>query len=217
MRIVVTLEDGTAGADYLASLARAGFSPEETLVVRSSDTPPLGFDGLVLGGGEDVDPSLYRESPRVPLRDVNRRRDDQELGLIAAARRRGAPILAICRGLQILNVACGGTLIQDIPSETSSAVTHEVKRPKDAIAHTVTSTGGWSLPAGTLPVNSRHHQALGRLGASLAVVARSDDGLVEAVEGARITGVQWHPENLADDPVSQGLFRAFREEVARGK
>jgi len=81
----------------------------------------------------------------------------------------------------------------------------------------VTSTGGWSLPAGTLPVNSRHHQALGRLGASLAVIARSDDGLIEAVEGARITGVQWHPENLADDPVSQGLFRAFREGVARGK
>jgi len=217
MKVVVTLEDETAGEDYLASLARAGFSPNEILVLRSADPPPMGFDGLVLGGGEDVDPELYRQAPRAPLRDVNRRRDAQELGLIAAARRRGAAILAICRGLQILNVACGGTLIQDIPSETSSAVTHEVKRPKDAIAHSVKSAGGWSLPAGTLPVNSRHHQAIERVGASLSVIARSEDGLVEAVEAERIAGVQWHPENLLLDSVAQGLFRAFREETLRRK
>ena len=214
MRIVVTLEDGTVGADYLASLARAGFREEEILVLRSADTPPLGFDGLVLGGGEDVAPELYRETPRADLRDVNPRRDAQELGLIAAARRRRAPILAICRGIQIVNVACGGSLVQDIPSETPSAVVHELKLPKDAIAHTVTSSGARWLPAGTLPVNSRHHQAIRALGAGLSAVARSEDGVIEAVEAEGIAAVQWHPENMAGDPVSQGIFRAFRDAVA---
>jgi len=214
MRIVVTLEDGTVGADYLASLARAGFREEEILVLRSADTPPLGFDGLVLGGGEDVAPELYRETPRADLRDVNPRRDAQELGLIAAARRRRAPILAICRGIQIVNVACGGSLVQDIPSEMPSEVVHEIKVPKDAIAHTVTSSGARWLPAGTLPVNSRHHQAIRALGAGLSAVARSEDGVIEAVEAEGIAAVQWHPENMAGDPVSQGIFRAFRDAVA---
>jgi len=214
MRIVVTLEDGTVGADYLASLARAGFREEEILVLRSADTPPLGFDGLMLGGGEDVAPELYRETPRADLRDVNSRRDAQELGLIAAARRRRAPILAICRGIQIVNVACGGSLVQDIPSEMPSEVVHEIKVPKDAIAHTVTSSGARWLPAGTLPVNSRHHQAIRALGAGLSAVARSEDGVIEAVEAEGIAAVQWHPENMAGDPVSQGIFRAFRDAVA---
>jgi putative glutamine amidotransferase len=214
MRIVVTLEDGTAGTDYLASLARAGFREEEILVLRSADTPPPAFDGLMLGGGEDVAPELYREAPRADLRDVNPRRDAQELGLIAAARRRRAPILAICRGIQIVNVACGGSLVQDIPSEMPSGVVHEIKVPKDAIAHTVTSSGAPWLPAGTLPVNSRHHQAIRALGAGLSAVARSEDGLIEAAEAEGIAAVQWHPENMAGDPVSQGIFRAFRAAVA---
>lgn len=214
MRIVVTLEDGTAGTDYLASLARAGFRPEEILVLRSADVPPASFDGLMLGGGEDVAPELYRETPRADLRDVNPRRDAQELGLIAAARRRRAPILAICRGIQIVNVACGGSLVQDIPSEAPSPVVHELKLPKDAIAHTVTSSGASWLPAGTLRVNSRHHQAIHALGAGLAAVARSDDGLIEAVEADSVAGVQWHPENMAEDPVSHRIFRAFRDAVA---
>lgn len=216
MTIVVTLEDGTAGLDYLDSLARAGFTPGEIAVLRSSDRPPLAFDGLVLSGGGDVAPELYREERRAELRDVSPARDAQELGLIAAARRRGVPILAICRGIQILNVACGGTLIQDIPAETGTAVTHEVNRPKDAIAHTVASSGATWLPGGTIPVNSRHHQAIGRLGAGLAAVARSDDGLVEAVSGERIAGVQWHPENMADG-VSRGIFAAFHRDVSTRK
>jgi putative glutamine amidotransferase len=214
MKIVVTLEDGTAGTDYLDSLAAAGFGPEEILVVRSADVPPLAFDGLVLGGGEDVAPELYRQAPRADLRDVNPRRDAQELGLIAAARRRGAPILAICRGIQIVNVACGGSLVQDIPSQRPSAVDHEVKTPKDAIAHTVVSSGARWLPAGSLSVNSRHHQAIGELGSGLSAVARSDDRLIEAVEAEGIAAVQWHPENRKDDPVSVRIFRAFRDAVA---
>lgn len=218
MKIVVTLEDGTEGRDYLDSLAAAGFGPGEILVLRSADAPPPAFDGLVLGGGEDVAPELYREAPRADLRDVNPRRDAQELGLIASARRRCAPILAICRGIQIVNVACGGSLLQDIPSEAPSPVVHEIKVPKDAIAHTVASSGAPWLPAGNLAVNSRHHQAIGRLGSGLSAVARSEDGLIEAAEGEGIAAVQWHPENRKDDPVSQRIFRAFRDAVAdRGR
>ncbi|HWC64626.1 MAG TPA: gamma-glutamyl-gamma-aminobutyrate hydrolase family protein, partial [Thermoanaerobaculia bacterium] len=110
-----------------------------------------------------------------------------------------------------------GTLVQDIPSESGSKIGHDVKRPKDAIAHTVESSGGAFLPSGTLPVNSRHHQAIARLGAGLSAVARSSDGLIEAVEGDAMFAVQWHPENLAEDPVAQGLFRAFREALIRRK
>jgi len=217
MKIVVTLEDGTEGRDYLDSLARAGFTPDEIAVLRSADAPPADFDGLLLGGGEDVDPALYGEGPRPGLGEVNRRRDDQELGLIAAARRRGAPIFGICRGLQVVNVACGGTLLQDIPTQAPSPVEHSVRRPKDGMAHAVTSPGSAALPEGTFAVNSRHHQAIARLGGSLSPTARSADRLIEAVESEGIVAVQWHPENLADDPVSRGLFRSFREVVARRK
>lgn len=216
MTIVLTLEDGTEGKDYLDSLARSGFGAGEIVVLRSGDRPPIGFDGLVLSGGGDVAPEVYREAPRADLRDVSPARDAQELGLIAAARRRGVPILAICRGVQILNVACGGTLVQDIPTEIGTAVPHEIKRPKDAIAHTIESSGAPWLAAGRIPVNSRHHQAIGRLGAGLTAVARSADGLLEAVSGERIAGVQWHPENMRDD-VSRGIFAAFHEEVASRK
>jgi len=213
MKIVVTLEDGTAGTDYLESLAEAGFPPEEILVLRSGDRPPLDFDGLLLAGGEDVDPPLYGETPRPGIGGINRRRDEQELGLIAAARRRSAPIFGICRGLQVVNVACGGTLVQDIPTEIPSPVEHEVRRSKDAIAHAVTVSSGRSLPPGTFSVNSRHHQAIARLGAGLSPTARSADGLIEAVEGEGIVAVQWHPENLRQDPVSRRLFGSFREAV----
>jgi len=213
--IVATIEDGTVGKDYLDSLARAGFAPGEIVVLHSADAPPVDFDGLLLGGGEDVDPALYGDARRPGLGLVNRRRDDQELGLIAAARRRRAPIFGICRGIQILNVACGGTLVQDIPSEAPSPVDHRVREPKTAMAHTVTAAGATALPGGTFPVSSRHHQAIARLGAGLRAVALADDGVVEAVEGDGIVAVQWHPENFAVDPVAERLFRAFREAVVR--
>lgn len=215
MKIVATIEDGTVGKDYLDSLARAGFAPAEIAVLHSADVPPPAFDGLLLGGGEDVDPALYGEERRPGLGRVNRRRDDQELGLIAAARRRGAPVFGICRGIQIVNVACGGTLVQDIPSQAPSPVEHRVREPKTAMAHPVTASGGAALPEGTFAVNSRHHQAIARLGAGLTAVARSADGVIEAVEGNGIVAVQWHPENLAGDAVAEGLFRAFREAVVR--
>lgn len=123
MKIVATIEDGTVGADYLSSLERAGFAREEVAVVHSGDASPLSFDGLLLCGGEDVDPELYGAVRHERLGRVNRRRDEQELALVARARRNSIPIFGICRGLQVLNVAFGGSLVQDIPSERPSRST----------------------------------------------------------------------------------------------
>jgi len=218
MKIAATLEDGTLGADYLASLDRAGFAPDEIEVVHSRDASPASFDGLLLCGGEDVDPELYGAPRHERLGRVNRRRDEQELALIARARRSGIPIFGICRGLQVLNVAFGGTLVQDIPAERASAVEHAVRAPRDARAHAVTAEPGSLLEGfGGFSVNSRHHQAVDRLGSGLRVSARSPEGLVEAVEAknpsANMFAVQWHPENLSGDPVAKFLFEKFRESV----
>ena len=220
MKVVLTLEDGTRGADYFSALEAAGFERGEIVPLGSRDAPPADFDGLLLSGGEDVDPALYGQDPHEKLGRVNRRRDDQELGLIAAARRRGAPVFGICRGLQVLNVAYGGTLVQDLPALRPSSIRHEVGSPRDFRAHEVTTTAGSFLtPAGAsrLRVNSRHHQGIERLGAGLEACAHSDDGLIEAVqavpaagEGRPIFAVEWHPENLKDDADARRLFERFR-------
>jgi putative glutamine amidotransferase len=227
VKIVLTLEDGTRGADYFPALEAAGFSRGEVLPLGSRDAPPADFDGLLLSGGEDVDPALYGQERHARLGRVNRRRDDQELGLIAAARRRGIPIFGICRGLQVLNVAYGGTLVQDIPALKPSAVRHDVPSPKDFRAHEVaTAPGSFLSPAGPsrLAVNSRHHQAIERLGSGLAACARSDDGLIEAIaavghapERPSVFAVEWHPENFAGDSDAENLFRLFAEAVRRGR
>ncbi len=220
MKIAVTIEDDTLGADYLSSLERAGFSPEEILVLHSRDAAPVSFDGLLLGGGEDVDPELYGAARHERIGRVNRRRDEQELSLIARARRNRVPIFGICRGIQVLNVAFGGTLVQDIPSERPSSVEHSVKVPRDAPAHAVRTEPGSFLSAlGELFVNSRHHQAVDRVGSGLKVSAQSADGIVEAVEtrdgDAAIFAVQWHPENLSGDAAASRIFCTFRASVER--
>ncbi len=225
MKIVLTLEDGTKGADYRSALERAGFAKEEILELRSPDTPPADFDGLLLSGGEDVDPRFYGQEPHEKLKRVNRRRDQQELALIASARRKKVPIFGICRGFQILNVAYGGALVQDLPSLRPSSVTHEVRSPSDYRAHEVeTAPGSFLSPEGArrLAVNSRHHQGIERLGAGLAASARSSDGLIEAIEaapaaegGAPVFAVEWHPENLKDDADARGLFERFHAAVRR--
>lgn len=221
MRIAVTLEDGTKGADYLFSLEESGFAESEIAALHSRDRAPAEFDGLLLSGGGDVDPALYGDARREGLGRVDRRRDDQELALIERAKELGVPIFGICRGLQVLNVAYGGTLIQDIPTESPSAVTHRISSPRDAYAHDVSTApqGFLSGDGSAFAVNSRHHQAIGRLGSGLAAAAHSPDGLIEAVEaaggGAPVFAVQWHPENLRSDPRARRLFGLFFDSVSR--
>lgn len=188
-------------------------------------------DALLLAGGEDMAPALFGEEPHPKLGVVDAERDAAEMALARQALEMGMPLLAICRGIQVLNVAAGGTLFQDIGSQIDGALKHDCfypAYPRDHIAHTVEIAPGSRLAAivaqdailrSGVPVNSLHHQAIKALGAGLRVVARAPDGIVEAVEGtgaAWVLGVQWHPEELAPARADmRAIFRAFVEAAGR--
>ncbi len=211
-------------ADYEESIRRAGGEPH--VLDAEHDTPESALrdlDGLLLTGGGDVNPAVYGE-PRHPTTDeAEPGRDRFELALTERALGADLPILAICRGIQVLNVAAGGTLMQDIPSAVPGALPHAVKEPKFALAHDVWLTKDSRLAAlmrerlqdqEELPVNSRHHQAIGRLAPGLEVAATAPDGVIEAVERPAskfCIGVQWHPENFWRTGEFRALFEAFIE------
>ena len=183
------------------------------------------FDALVLGGGADVDPARYgRPLLENGSVEVDHERDALDFRLFEEARRSGAPVLGICRGMQVVNVALGGTLVQDIPSERPSPVVHQRTRDeKTRRDHRVAIAPGTRLAAlagaPDAAVNSRHHQAIDRIAPGLTVSAVAPDGVAEAVESAGdpwLVAVQWHPENLAGDPVSERLFGEFLR-VARSR
>jgi putative glutamine amidotransferase len=232
MRIALTLDhEETPGEanDYVRALLTAGFGREEIVLLAPGQTSAEAFDGVVLGGGVDVDPVRYGQTARPEANvEVDLERDATDLAVFERAWREQAPILGICRGLQVVNVALGGTVVQDLPTERPSEVEHQ-RRPKDRTRrdHTVQIASGTRLRAlagaGEIAVNSRHHQAIDRLASGLAVSATAPDGTIEGVEtpGERwCVAVQWHPENLADDPPSRRLFEAFvravRERVSVG-
>ncbi len=212
---------------YLHALEDARLTP---LVVAPLEDPARCHDvlaavrGLVLTGGEDVDPGEYGAEPHPALGETNRRRDRWEIALVRAAHARAIPTLAICRGIQILNVALGGTLVQDIPAQWPGALPHE-DRERTLRTHAVDVVPGTrtaaALGGGSLSVNSVHHQAVDRLAPGLRITARSPDGLVEAVETEDerwwVVGVQWHPEELIStaEPWDRGLFAAFAERCRR--
>ena len=183
--------------DDVAALVRA--EELDVVVVRSVDL--AGFDGVVLPGGGDLDPARYGGDTAASVYDVNAEQDDLDLGIARAAAEAGIPILGVCRGLQVLNVAFGGTLVEDLPE---SAVRHS---PGDDGCgdlewawHPVAVAAGSRLraevDADTVPVASGHHQAVRALGAGLVATAVAEDGVVEAVEheSLPIIAVQWHPE-----------------------
>jgi putative glutamine amidotransferase len=178
-----------------------------------------GIDGLLITGGGDIEPSRYRQSTAPEVEGVDPARDDFELALVRAALESGLPILGIGRGHQLINVALGGTLVQHVP-ELSQAEHEVTDRPDEAVHHVRIASG--SLLAAvvrstSLEVNSLHHQAVELAGAGLQVVARSDDGLIEAVEGLgdlRVMGVQWQPELLRAAPAHVALFDWLVHEAA---
>lgn len=204
---------GVAAA-YVRALTRAGLVPVlvPPLVDPAAACALLDrVGGLVLTGGEDVAPARYGAAAHPRLGATDPERDAVELALVAAATRRRLPILAICRGLQILNVALGGTLYQDLPSERPGPLAHD----DDAGRHAITIEPG-SLLARTLAatralVNTRHHQAVRDLAPALRATAWAEDGVLEAAEardpGAWVLALQWHPEDEPDDR----LFRGFAE------
>jgi putative glutamine amidotransferase len=211
---------------YLAAIQRAGGVP--LLLPPRLDGDVLAdlwrrLDGVVLTGGGDVDPARFHEARHVATMEVSEARDALELGLVDRAVRDDLPLFAICRGVQVLNVALGGSLHQDIDDQTGSPIAHSQTEPRDEPTHDVKVLGegtrlGGILGRLELRVNSMHHQAVKTLGRGLREVAWAPDGIVEAVEledPARfVIGVQWHPEELAPrDPAARGLFAALVAEA----
>jgi putative glutamine amidotransferase len=180
--------------------------------------------GLVLTGGEDVDPARYDEAPSPKLGTVCPERDEAEMHALDAALARDIPVFAICRGMQVLNVHLGGSLVQDLPSERPSGIAHVQTGGWSGHAHDVAVTIGSRLHdiarTDRFRTNSFHHQALDTIAAPLVVVGRAEDGTVEAVESrehAWVLGVQWHPERFDGEATAphpdRDLFTAFRDAV----
>ena len=210
---------------YVQAARGAGVVP---VVVPPVDPGALGpildaVAGVILTGGEDVDPAAYRAATSPKSLEPHRPRDACELALARAAMERGLPTLAICRGIQVVNVAFGGTLVQDIASERPSPIDHDQSAARTDRLHDVDIAPGSKLAAAVgatrISVNSSHHQAVDRAADGLSVTARSPDGIIEGVEWEGddwwMLGVQWHPEELVGDAKEwdRGLFRAFAEQA----
>jgi putative glutamine amidotransferase len=204
--------------DYLESVRRAGGEPIEVAI--GSEAPEhllCRVDGLMLTGGGDVDPALYGGTPHGTFEAAETGRDAFEIALARAAVKSGIPFLAICRGMQVLNVAAGGSLIQDLPSQVPVALPHALDDTFTTVAHGLEVIEGThlarALSAGmSTHVNSRHHQAAKVLGRGLAAAAHAPDGIVEAIEAIDLpfcVGVQWHPENFWRTGEFLPLFRLF--------
>lgn len=209
-------------ADYLESIKRAGGEPHT--IDRDTESPEQVLtyaDGVLLTGGGDIDPQRYGESAHPATHDVEAARDEFELALVTRALETDRPILAICRGIQILNVARGGSLVQDIPTQVTDAVEHSIATPLFSPAHDIWPLKGsllWSLMQEKLgatdacAVNSRHHQSVSRVAGGFDVCATAPDGVIEAIEyrPARFClGIQWHPENFWRTGEFRSIFEAF--------
>jgi putative glutamine amidotransferase len=219
VKIVVASDTRQPNEAYRGALLAAGALPEEVVLVLPGDPVPGTFDGLLLAGGPDVNPARYGEAPATGTLECRPERDRLDFDIFAAAETQCAPVFGICRGLQVVNVALGGTLWQDLPSQRPRGIDHDADDAgRDTRAHPVRSPGGAApspfaaAVAQALDVNSRHHQAVKDLATTLTPVAASPDDLVEAFErrgGSWLAAVQWHPEDLVADPRQKALLRGF--------
>jgi putative glutamine amidotransferase len=213
-------------AAYVRAVLRAGGVPlvlSPLIGIEHNAVILEGLDGLVLSGGEDVDPVHYGHAPHPDLGDVDPQRDAFELSIFRDARAGGLPVLAICRGIQLVNVAMGGTLWQDIPSERPQAMRHAQASHRDDRTHRVDLTPGSRLAealGGTsCEVNSFHHQSIRDLAPGLVITGRAPDGEIEGVESADegpwLLAVQWHPEEFHHHRAApdHGLFDALVREA----
>lgn len=210
-----TQTEMTLGLAYMRAVERAGGLPVALppLAAKNVDQLLDKLSGLLLTGGPDLDPTCYGAAPHPELGPIDHDVDVFEIELCRQADRRGMPILGICRGAQVLNVARQGTLFQHLPDVTSGVIEHRQSEPGDRTTHEVRvapdsglaqTTGG-----GPVNVNSFHHQAIDRLGLDLRPVAWAQDGVIEAVEDLRghfVLGVQWHAETLVDEAEQLALF-----------
>jgi gamma-glutamyl-gamma-aminobutyrate hydrolase PuuD len=218
-RVGITYRDRRKAEPYAGALVRVGVEP--VLISPEYPRPLAGLQGLLLSGGTDVSPARYGAAPHDGNDAPDEERDALEAALLDQALECGLPVLAICRGMQLFNVVHGGSLIQHL----DNAAVHRVRDNDPALpVHNIVVEPGSRLAAilgeGVHPVNSRHHQAVGRVGAGLRVSARSaPDGVIEALERADrkfALAVQWHPEDQARlEPSQQKLFEAFARVLRR--
>jgi putative glutamine amidotransferase len=216
--------------DYKQSVLHVGGTPKVLDPTMSAEEALSGVDGLMLTGGDDVTPTRYGETPHATTVEAEAGRDEFEIGLVHAARARRLPLFAICRGIQVLNVACGGTLVQDIPSCVAGALAHSLPSPPHqpfSLAHDVWIEKDSLLSrlmrerladVDTCEVNSRHHQAVKGVAEGFTVSATAPDGVVEAIEDPALPfciGVQWHPENFFRTGEFRPLFEGFVEAATR--
>lgn len=213
------------GLSYARALTLAGGAP--VLIPLGLDEDAWRqiyerIDGLLFPGGADVNPAYYREERHPRLGQLDDALDQAELILARWALDDRMPVLAICRGIQLINVAAGGTLYQDLPSQLPDSLPHACSAPtypREYRAHEIEilpeSCVAKQIGALTVRVNSRHHQAVKDVAPGFEVTARAPDGVIEAIEcrdAPHIIGVQWHPESLAEsDPQMLALFRALVE------
>jgi len=202
------------GDGYVASVRQAG---GQVIILPPVDDENMTdqyldiCDGLILSGGGDIDPLFWGELPSPQLMEISPRRDAFELALTRQALERDLPILGICRGCQVINVAAGGSLVQDLAGE----LCHSQKAPRDYPIHAIFIKSGTLLlkllGQNEVRVNSFHHQAVGNLGRDLLISARAADGTVEAVESRShqfVLGLQWHPETMNDE-LSHRIFSSL--------
>ena len=228
MRIAVSVsqrgEDKDEDLPYLRALLAVGVKADEIQVVSAADAQRVragDYDGVLFCGGEDVNPAFYGEASRYASVQTDPARDQFEFALLDRAMACRLPILAICRGVQMVNVKFGGTLYQDLAEDAASEVEHRQADPgttRAAPTHNIYITDPQSklgaVMQGACRVNSLHHQAVKRLGRGLKVTAHSEDGLVEAIESADeypfLMAVQWHPEEMVDQfPEQREIFARF--------
>jgi len=229
MRIGVSVSEKEkakwAESPYFQALLAAGADESEIEVLSAADAPRVraqDYDGILFTGGEDVDPSFYGEQKQHDNVHAHRPRDEFEFALLRGALERRAPILGICRGVQMINVGFGGTLYQDMKKDAEPQIEHRqtnAGKSRQETTHTVLVTDAESrlgaiVQGAACRVNSLHHQAVKRLGRGLKVTARSEDGFIEAVEAAGeypfLLAVQWHPEEMiANSNQQREIFAHF--------
>lgn len=226
MRLEMETQRFYLGRDYSEAIEKCGGTPVHLALIPKGEyiaSAMEGLDGVLLpGSNTDLDPRHYGEEPHPELGTVIPEKDETDRLVLAEIERLNMPLLAICFGMQALNVFRGGSLIQDIGSQVVGCIKHEQGMPTTRTSHAVTVESDSilaTLPAarggnGTARVNSSHHQAVDRVGENLKVTARASDGVIECVEDTRddryALGVQWHPElTYETDALSHDIFSSF--------
>jgi len=193
---------------YARAIAESGGIPVLLPPVRDPGIYSEEIEGLLISGGADLDPAYYNEDIIPQVKPVARERSDFEFALLKEMMDLSKPVLGICYGMQLLNVAFGGSLYQDMESQMRMVIDHRIGR------HAVEITDNRFMSKGTFSVNSTHHQAIKDAGRGLSIIARSPDNVCEAFcldDYPFFVGVQWHPERQIEEELSIGLFRSFIE------